>query len=828
MAFAHGPPSPATLKKFHASHIPQPPHTTGARLPGFRTRIDPQQIPSVTEIADRDREEWLPPSVWSSQPDTRAPMATTEYSAIDHGNSTPKFIRVSSWNLPATPKLAANCRLPMVAIIQPFAEPEPCIDQEGVNRNEVPVINTGESGPMRCSTCRAYINPSVVWIDGGTKWMCNLCRGLTKVPPESFSNLDVNGLRLDQFQRPELFRGTVDFVVPKDYWASHPPQKLTMPYFSPMPLPTGPREPRPLNYVFAFDVSHESIQSGFLAAACENVPDGIEPCFPPASEVAILTFDNTLHYYDLSSDAVSMLIMPDLDEVYLPLLEGLFVNPTERRPTIETLLSTLPGRYANNLNVEAAMGSAIRGCLAALSGRGGHLIIYQSTMPTTGAGAVMGNRNEQALRETDDEKKLYVPRNDTWPVIADECASEGVGVTMFLGHAKFIDVGSIGCVSTLTGGDIFFHPRFEPERDGPIMESELRRVVTRMTGYNCIMRVRTSTGVRIQDIYGSFSRSTPEELTFPVYDADKAIALSMERSANGSTRDFAHIQSALLYTSVEGERRVRVCNLSLPVVELAGNVFQYADQDALVGYLAKEAAVKIAAEKMGQIRENLSEDCIGPLVGYREWCSAAAPSSQLVLPDTLRTLPVMVLGILKSKVLKPHTVAPDVRSFYAHRFLTMGARSLLRHLYPQFTALHDLTPTACFPDETGRFQVPSPLRCSHYFMTADGIYLIDNEEATMLWIGVTVSPQLLLDLFGVDDIHKIDTRMHELPVLDTLFSAQVRNLLMHRQTERGRRVRFNVIDFSDMLVEDENNHNLDYPSYLTKIHKAVSNAVRPD
>lgn len=116
-------------------------------------------------------------------------------------------------------------------------------------------------------------------------------------------------------------------------------------------------------------------------------------------------------------------------------------------------------------------------------------------MPTKGAGALSGSRNEQQVRETDKEKELYIPRNDTWLTIADECASEGLGVTMFLGHSKFIDIGSIGVVATMTGGDIYFHPRFEPEKHGALMESELQRLVTRKSGYNCVMRVRTSTGL---------------------------------------------------------------------------------------------------------------------------------------------------------------------------------------------------------------------------------------------------------------------------------------------------------------------------------------------
>jgi protein transport protein SEC24 len=55
----------------------------------------------------------------------------------------------------------------------------------------------------------------------------------------------------------------------------------------------------------------------------------------------------------------------------------------------------------------------------------------------------------------------------------------------------FTDTGS---VPSLSGGDIFYHWDFKPLRDGPIMESQLRRLVTRQTGYNCSLRVRTSNG----------------------------------------------------------------------------------------------------------------------------------------------------------------------------------------------------------------------------------------------------------------------------------------------------------------------------------------------
>ena len=130
------------------------------------------------------------------------------------------------------------------------------------------------------------------------------------VTSDYFCNLDANLLRLDLLQRPELTKGTVDFAVdsPAEYWSKNPPQQLSVPYYSVDPPLTGSRQPEPLEIVFAFDVSSEAVTSGFLKCACAFLKELLyaseddldDVCFSRNGRMAIITFDSTLHFYDLS------------------------------------------------------------------------------------------------------------------------------------------------------------------------------------------------------------------------------------------------------------------------------------------------------------------------------------------------------------------------------------------------------------------------------------------------------------------------------------------------------------------------------------------------
>lgn len=141
-----------------------------------------------------------------------------------------------------------------------------------------------------------------------------------------------------------------------------------------------------------------------------------------------------------------MLVVPDIDdEMYCPMMDGLFVDPQPSRNILENLLNSIPDRFALT-PAAAATGAALRCCLASLARQGGHAILFQSSPCQTGPGAIRVIPEETKLYNTDKEKQLFVPHDQSWRELGEECAEEGIGVTVFLGNGSlsYMDIASIG------------------------------------------------------------------------------------------------------------------------------------------------------------------------------------------------------------------------------------------------------------------------------------------------------------------------------------------------------------------------------------------------
>ena len=89
--------------------------------------------------------------------------------------------------------------------------------------------------------------------------------------------------------------------------------------------------------------------------------------------------------------------------------------------------------------------------------------------------------------------------------------------------------------------------------------------------------------------HGDFTQHTfGADLEFGVIDADKTLGVMFSYDGKLDPKLDAHFQSALLYTTSSGERRVRCTNTVASVSEGAAESMRFIDQDAVVNIIAKE------------------------------------------------------------------------------------------------------------------------------------------------------------------------------------------------------------------------------------------------
>lgn len=103
------------------------------------------------------------------------------------------------------------------------------------------------------------------------------------------------------------------------------------------------------------------------------------------------------------------------------------------------------------------------------------------------------------------------------------------------------------------------------------------------------MKVRCSNGLQVSAYHGNFvQHALGADLEFGGVDADKAIGVIFSYDGKLDRKLDAHFQAALLYTSADGQRRVRCINVVAAVNEGGMETMKYVDQDAVVSIIAKE------------------------------------------------------------------------------------------------------------------------------------------------------------------------------------------------------------------------------------------------
>ncbi|XP_035262282.1 protein transport protein Sec24C isoform X1 [Anguilla anguilla] len=804
MAPAPAPPAP---KRLDPDSIPSPQSSEMPPVQRTRHRIDPDAIPSPIQVIEDDKASKGNEPFITGVRGQAPPLVTTTCQVRDQGNASPRFVRCTAYSVPCTSDMAKQSQVPLAAVIKPLAAlpPDEALPDP---------VDHGEGGPIRCNRCKAYMCPYMQFIEGGRRFQCGFCSCVTEVPPHYFQHLDHTGKRVDCYHRPELSRGSYEFLATVEYCKNN-------------------RPPQPPAFIFMIDVSYNAVKTGVVSLVCQELKTLLD-CLPREEEdeespvrVGFVTYSKVLHFYNVKGSLAQpqMLVVSDVADAFVPLLDGFLVGVAESRPVIESLLDQIPEMFADTRETETLYGPVIQAGLEALKAAecAGKLFIFHSSLPIAEAPGKLKNRDDKKLVGTDKEKSLFQPQVGFYGNLAKECVAQGCCVDLFLFPIQYADVATLGAVPASTGGSVYKYTHFQAQTDSERFLNDLRRDVKKNMVFDAVLRVRTSTGIRATDFFGSFYMSNTTDVELAGLDCDKTVTVEFKHDDKLSEETGALMQCAVLYTSCSGRRRLRVHNLSVNCCSQLADLYRNCETDTIINFLAKSAYRSVLSSPISAVRDGLINQCAQILACYRKNCASPSSAGQLILPECMKLLPVYLNCVLKTDVLQPRAEASlDDRAFLRQLVGCVDVAESHALFYPRLLPLQKL--------DVESEALPVAIRASEERLSKGGVYLLENGLHLFLWVGAAAPPELLQDIFGAPAFGQIDPSMTSLPILDNPFSKRLRDVIESFREQRSRYMKLMVVKqedrmeavFKQFLVEDKSsNGGASYVDFLCHMHKEI-------
>lgn len=710
-------------------------------------------------------------------------------------NCSPEIFRSTLNAVPATSSLLQKARLPLGVLIHPFKD-----------LSQLPVIQSPSI--VRCRTCRTYINPFVTFIDS-RRWKCNLCFRVNDVP-EGFYYDPVSRSHGDPQKRPEIQSATVEFIAPTEYML---------------------RPPQPACYVFVLDVSFNAVRTGYLHTFCSTLLECLDNIpGDKRMQIGFLTFDRTVQFYELDGAEPKMMIVGDIDDIFLPTPESLMVNfRDDRKNAVREFLEKLPTMFEDNRETGSALGAALQAARMMIAAKGGRITVVQTILPSVGPGSLKCREdpNDRAGKEV----KNLGPATDFYKSFALQCSEVQIAIDLFALASQYVDLATISGMAKYSGGCLHYYPGAHAQNNSAELErfdEDLRRYLTRKIGFEAVMRLRCTKGLAIHTFHGNFFVRSTDLLSLPNVNPDAGYGMQLAIEENLNELQTVSFQAALLYTSSKGERRIRVHTLCLPVANSIQEVFVNADQEAIIGLLSKMAVDK-SLTSLSDARDAMINAVVDMLSSYASSVVGSKQPNTVACPDSLRLMPLFVLGLIKFTAFRVGVSTKLDERFAAMELCkTEPLQFLMLHLYPKFYPIHNLDKHLV---SEGEETIPQPpaMHLSAAYLERTGAYILDAGSKIYLWLGSAIDQRFVQQVFGVESFNNVVDGLTALPEIESEYSELLRSFVDNLISSRPMSVTLQVVRddgkgraaFAQRLVEDRTEGALSYYEFLQYLQKEI-------
>lgn len=376
-------------------------------------------------------------------------------------------------------------------------------------------------------------------------------------------------------------------------------------------------------------------------------------------------------------------------------------------------------------------------------------MVFLSALPSLGLGR-LANRENPRMLNTEQEHTLLSPVTDFYRKTAAQFIRYQISVSMYLFSELYTDVASLAPLAENLGGQVYFYPAFQGKLDGAKFQHDLQHELTRPTGWEAVIRIRVSHGLKIKKgrYHGACSIKGDDLLQLPCLDSDKSFTVELVKDDKPIVSHRASIQVALLYTTSWGERRIRVHNAILAVSAQPSVVYASVNASALIAAQCKAALATLKTQSLQQLRTSLRAHSFNLLAAMRN-------SGQVTqeMGNAVASLPIACLGLIKSKLFRPGTdLRPDNRAWLQRLAYSMDVNQLELFLRPRLMKVSKLKDNEGLEGKDC-IDLPNevPLSCKE--LSSNDAFLLDNGVEMWLWLGEDVDQKwenLVLDVDSME------------------------------------------------------------------------------
>eukprot|EP01029_Cantina_marsupialis_P005163 TRINITY_DN1552_c1_g1_i2.p1 TRINITY_DN1552_c1_g1~~TRINITY_DN1552_c1_g1_i2.p1 ORF type:complete len:915 (+),score=248.97 TRINITY_DN1552_c1_g1_i2:140-2746(+) len=645
-------------------------------------------------------------------------------------NADSKYMACSLNVIPRTQMKLQVTNVPLVVSFRPFAEGD---------FEKVPLI--GDKYLERCRSCRAYMNPFVEWLDHGRIWKCPFCTISNTIQVKKFVLSSEDNKPGDFNERPELHQGSYEVKATEQYLKNPPACPV---------------------YLFLLDVSQYAVHGvRYLETFCDTVRsslDYIRDGSEKRAKIGFVMYDRVINFAVFKPNKTD--VMPSIvsvanirgDNTFVPApFNRIIVDMEEFAVAIDEFLSALPlifedpdinesGSDAPALSAYNCLGSALRIAHLLVRGNGGKIIVANTCLPNSGDGTLM----TRDFTESSSDNELLLNQNSLYKELAQAMNKDHIQVEVFQMKHKYCDNATIGLVAQSTGGRLFSYESFNQVVHGELLCRDLTRILTLPTTWESIVRVRCSHGSITRILGAPFANDL---CLVAQMDRDTKLSFEFDLEENLRNVEYVYFQSGAVITTNDGDRRIRVHTLRLPVSDMNAEVMMNINAPVVAGYLAKKAVVTAEASGFRQACWDMDRSCRKIIQACKKICGPDVPTGQDGplggVPQNAMLLPLYCLSLMKSPFFR-RGIDADIRVIYRFAINRLCISPQSRKLmYPTFFSIFSEIQT-----KNGQLVIPDQKSPRYNAIQQEEVYILDNGVQIFLYVGHSTSIDVRMDIFG--------------------------------------------------------------------------------